>query len=288
EPSASPAPQASIEPVPSAQPAPEPSATPAPAQEETDDAAAPTPTDPSDMAWLTDELLDRFAKLDCFDPNNRAGADPGDPTKAHVACAEDGTAKFALGPVELSGADVATATAGPELAQGTGTLTGRYMIQLELTGEGAKKFEATTARLASYYKQGLPSTSQDVRTQFAIILDGVVLSNPQVSQRIPGGSASITGNFTQLSAEQLANQLKFGALPLTLEVQSEQQIAATKGADELQTALIAGLIGLLLVVVYSLIQYRALGFVTVASLVIAGVLTILTFSLLSWGMGLRL
>lgn len=288
EPSASPAPQASIEPVPSAQPAPEPSATPAPAQEETDDAAAPTPTDPSDMAWLTDELLDRFAKLDCFDPNNRAGADPGDPTKAHVACAEDGTAKFALGPVELSGADVATATAGPELAQGTGTLTGRYMIQLELTGEGAKKFEATTARLASYYKQGLPSTSQDVRTQFAIILDGVVLSNPQVSQRIPGGSASITGNFTQLSAEQLANQLKFGALPLTLEVQSEQQIAATKGADELQTALVAGLIGLLLVVVYSLIQYRALGFVTVASLVIAGVLTILTFSLLSWGMGLRL
>src|SRR5690606_32536030 len=100
--------------------------------------------------------------------------------------------------------------------------------------------------------------------------------------------ASITGNFTQLSAEQLANQFKFGALPLTLEVQSEQQIAATKGADELQTALIAGLIGLLLVVVYSLIQYRALGFVTVGSLVIAGVLTILTFSLLSWGMGLRL
>jgi preprotein translocase subunit SecD len=109
-----------------------------------------------------------------------------------------------------------------------------------------------------------------------------------VSSRIPGGTASITGSFTQEGAEQLANQLKFGALPLTLEVQSEQQIAATKGDQELQMGLIAGLIGLLLVVVYSLFQYRALGMVTVGSLVIAGALTLVTFSLLSWGMGLRL
>src|SRR5690606_37953506 len=113
--------------------------------------------------------------------------------------------------------------AGPELAQGTGTLTGRYEIRLELTGEGGRKFEETTARLASFYQAGLPSESQDVRTQFAIILDGVVISAPQVSSRIPGGTASITGNFTQIGAEQLANQLKFGALPLTLNVQSEEQ-----------------------------------------------------------------
>lgn len=275
-PSASASPQATISPAESVAPSPATSPTPTAAP---DDTPASTPTDPSDPAWLTDDLLLAFAELDCFDPNNRAGADAGDPTKAHIACAEDGSAKYALGPVELAGTDVASATSGPELAQGTGSMTGRYEIRLQLTDAGGAKFAETTGRLAEL---------QQPRNQFAILLDGVVISDPAVSSRIPGGTASITGSFTQESAEQLANQLKFGALPLTLEVQSEQQIAATKGAQELEMGLIAGLIGLLLVVVYSLFQYRALGLVTVGSLVIAGALTLVTFSLLSWGMGLRL
>jgi preprotein translocase subunit SecD len=269
-------PEVSISPVETAapSPSPSPSATAAP-----DDTPASTPADPSDPAWLSDELLLAFAQLDCFDPENRAGADAGDPTKAHIACSQDGSAKYALGPVELAGTDIASATSGPELAQGTGSMTGRYEIRLQLTDAGGAKFADTTARLAEL---------EQPRNQFAILLDGVVISDPAVSSRIPGGTASITGSFTQEGAEQLANQLKFGALPLTLEVQSEQQIAATKGAQELQMGLIAGLIGLLLVVVYSLFQYRALGMVTVGSLVIAGALTLVTFSLLSWGMGLRL
>ena len=286
EPSASPSPQPSADP--SAQPEssivptqgtqsePSPAVTPSPT---TDAAPSVTPTDPSDPAWLTDALLDEFAALDCFDPLNRAGAPIGDPNAAHVACSEDGLAKYALGPVELAGTDVDTATAGPELAQGTGTPTGRYEIRLSLTPAGGAKFDATTQRLS-----GL----EQPRNQFAILLDGVVISDPAVTQRIPGGTASITGSFTQEGAQLLANQLKFGALPLTLEVQSEEQISATKGGDELQAGLIAGAIGLVLVVIYSLFQYRALAMVTVGSLVIAGALTLVTFSLLSWGMGLRL
>jgi preprotein translocase subunit SecD len=275
-PSASPQPSASIVPTPGAVVEPSPQVTVSPTPDSTPSA---TPVDPSDPAWLTDELLDQFAALDCFDPLNRAGAPTGDPDGAHVACSADGLSKYALGPVELSGTDVATASAGPELAQGTGTPTGRYEIRLELTGEGGAKFDNTTQRLSSL---------EQPRNQFAILLDGVVLSDPAVSQRIAGGSASITGSFTQEGAQLLANQLKFGALPLTLEVQSEQQISATKGAEELEAGLIAGAIGLVLVVIYSLFQYRALALVTVGSLVIAAALTLAVFSLLSWGIGLRL
>jgi len=262
-------------PSPSASPSPEPTATAGP-----DDADLPTPVDPSDYAWITPEIQAQFEALDCFDPANRAGAPTGDPNAAHVACAEDGSAKYVLGPVELAGTDVAMAVAGPELAQGTGAMTGRYEIRLQLTGEGGGKFATTTERL---------SKLEQPRNQFAILLDGAVLSDPSVSQKISGGTASISGSgFTQESSQQLANQLKFGALPLTLEVQSELQIPATKGAEDLQAGLIAGAIGLLLVVIYSMFQYRALGAVTVGSLAIAGALTLVTFSLLSWGMGLRL
>jgi len=276
--SPSPSPGESISPVTDVTPSP--SASPEPTvSAEPDDAQVPTPLDPSDYAWITPEIQEQFESLDCFVPANRAGAPTGDPDAAHVACAEDGSAKYVLGPVELSGSDVATAVAGPELAQGTGALTGRYEIRLDLTGEGGAKFAVTTERL---------SQMEQPRNQFAILLDGAVLSDPAVSQKIAGGTASITGGFTQESSQQLANQLKFGALPLTLEVQSELQIPATKGAEDLQAGLIAGAIGLLLVVIYSMFQYRALGAVTVGSLAIAGLLTLVVFSLLSWGLGLRL
>ncbi len=257
----------------------DPSPSPEPSESPEVDLPQVQPTNPSDLAWITTEVENAFLALDCFDPNNRAGADSGDPNAAHVACSEDGRWKFIMGPVELTGTDVSTASSGPELAQGTGAMTGRYEVRLKLTAEGGDKFAETTARLA---------TLNSPLNQFAILLDGVVISYPSVSFAIPGGEASITGTFTQQEAEQLANQLKFGALPLTLEVQSEQQIAATQGAEQLRAGLIAGLIGLILVVIYSFLQYRALAIVTVGSLVIAAGLTLVVFSLLSWGMGLRL
>lgn len=251
-------------------PSPNPTEAPAPVVE---------PTSPSDPAWITAEVAAEFAALDCTIPENRTGVPLGDPNAAFVTCDTEGAFKYVLGPVEMEGSDVSTATSGPR-ATAAGTTDGTFEVRLELTGSGKSKFAETTKRLNSL---------QSPYNQFGILLDGVVISAPSVTQgAITGGTASISGSFTQKGAEQLANQLKFGALPMTLEVQSEQTIAATKGASELQSGLLAGLIGLVLVVIYSLFQYRALGVVTIGSLLVAGGLTYVVIALLSWGIGYRL
>ncbi len=252
-----------------------PSPSPSPAQVPT----TPEPTDPSDPAWITDALLAQFSALDCFDETNRSGVDVGDPNKGFVTCDADGSAKFILGPVELTGQDIDTASAGPRTNQLGNVIPGEYEVRLSFTSAGSRKFADTTRRIAQ-----LPSP----RNQFGILLDGVIISPPSVSEAITGGQASITGTFTLDEAQQLANQLKFGALPLTLEVQSEQKITATKGAEELRNGLLAGVIGLVLVVIYTMFQYRALGAVTIGSLLISGGLTYVTIALLSWGLGYRL
>ena len=109
--------------------------------------------------------------------------------------------------------------------------------------------------------------------RFAIVLDGLVVSAPGVNEAIPGGQAQITGQFTQDEAQDLANVLKFGALPLTFEIGERNTISPTLGEDQLQAGLIAGALGLALVVLYLLLYYRALALVAVFSLVIAGALT---------------
>jgi len=235
-------------------------------------------TDPSSFDWITADISREFSNLDCSDPANLAGRALGDPETGHVACGQFGQSKYVMGPVEMGGTDLATATSGPELSQ-TGTLTGRYEVRLDFTSTGAAKFADITKRIKDL---------ESPRSQFAMVLDGAVISAPAVSTTITGGEAQITGNFTQDEAEQLANQLKFGALPLTLTVQSEDQISATLGAQQLRNGLIAGAIGMVLVFIYSLIQYRALGLVTVGSLIIAGVLSYVVITLLSWGIGYRL
>jgi preprotein translocase subunit SecD len=115
-----------------------------------------------------------------------------------------------------------------------------------------------------------------------------VVSAPAVQEIIPNGQAVISGSFTRTSAATLANQLSFGALPVSFQVESEQQISATLGSEQLQKGLIAGLIGLILVVIYSLAQYRLLGLLTVSSLVLAAIITYLVITLLSWLQGYRL
>ncbi|WP_062517143.1 protein translocase subunit SecD [Demequina gelatinilytica] len=250
------------------------------AEPSTEASAAPAEgTDASSLEWITDDVRAKYDALDCNDPANLAGVTPGDPATADAVCDQDGYVKYLLGPVEMDGTDIATATSGPEY-NSQGNLTGRYEVRMEFTSDGGDTFAGITGRIKDL---------ESPRDQFAMVLDGVVISAPSVSTTITGGQASITGDgITQESAAQLANQLKFGALPMTLEVQSEQQISATLGADQLQKGLIAGLIGLVLVVIYSLIQYRALGLVTVGSLVIAGAVTYGLIAVLSWTIGYRL
>jgi preprotein translocase subunit SecD len=223
-------------------------------------------------------LAAKFEALDCSQPQNRQGGGGDDPAKPLVACKTDGAVKYILGPAEVVGTDVKAASFGLEVnSQGvTGTA---YEVDLSFTSEGAKKFAAVTTRLAGLQNQF---------NQFAIVLDGLVVSDPGTNEPITTGNARITGGFSLETAQTLANQLEYGALPLSFRVDTKETISATLGREQLQRGLLAGLIGLALVVIYSLLQYRALGLVTVASLVIAGGVTYGLVALLSWRQGYRL
>ncbi|MFI5073736.1 MAG: protein translocase subunit SecD [Actinomycetales bacterium] len=236
-----------------------------------------TPTDASDPAWVTPEVLDQFTKLDCSKPES-VNAVVDDPAKPLVTCSEDKKAKYILGPVEVDGTDIADASAGYQTSQ-NGQPTNVVEVMLKFTGDGAKKFGDVTTRLV-----GL----QGVRNQFAIVLDKQVISAPTTQAAITNGQASITGNFTIESARSLANQLKFGALPMSFTLQTQDDISPTLGSEQLKLGLLAGLIGMLLVIIYSLLQYRLLGLVTVASLVIAAILTYGVLTFLGWSYNFRL
>ncbi|SKC71519.1 preprotein translocase subunit SecD [Krasilnikoviella flava] len=252
--------------------APSPSATPE------DDAAAAS--DPSDLAQITPEIQQQFEQLDCTDPANLKGGGGDDPDKPLVTCGEGDGMKYILGPMEVDGVHISSASSG--LVPGAnGTTTNDWGVFLNFDAVGTKEFRETTTRL-----QGL----EPPRNQFAIVLDGLVVSAPSLDPGviISNGQATISGSFTRDTAATLANQLSFGALPVQYTVESQEVISATLGSEQLRNGMIAGLIGLALVVVYSLMQYRTLGLLTVASLVVAGVITYVSIALLSWGMGYRL
>ncbi len=246
---------------------------------------AAEPTSASDQAWITEQVAYDFYLLDCTDPANRVGGGGDDPDAPLVTCSQDGTAKYILGPAELEGTDIASANSGLR-TNDQGQVLRDYAVFLEFTNAGGQIFSDVTARLA-----GL-ATTQPGMNRFAIVLDTLVISSPSVTEQIPNGQASITGGqgseFDQQTASTLANQLSFGALPINFTVQSEEQISATLGSEQLERGLLAGLIGLVLVVLYSLAQYRGLALVTVASLVVAATLTFGVIALLSWVQGYRL
>jgi preprotein translocase subunit SecD len=160
-----------------------------------------------------------------------------------------------------------------------GTVTTEWGVFLEFDESGTENFRNVTERLVA-----LPG----VQNQFAIVLDGRVISAPRTLAAITDGRPQISGSFTQESAAVLADQLKFGALPIGFEVQSAETITATLGLTQLESGLLAGAIGLLLVILYSLFQYRTLGLVSVFSLTVAFVLSYFIITYLSNSQGYRL
>lgn len=228
--------------------------------------------------WQTDDIIKKYTELDCTDPKNRTGGQQQPSDQPVVSCAQDGEAKYILGPVELSGDHLADASFGYS-AGANGVQTNQPAVNLEFDSTGREIFKQITSKIT-----GL----QQPYNQFAIALDGLVLSAPTSNAVINDGNAEISGNFTLDEAQTLANQLKNGSLPLSFQVQSEDQISPTLGTNYLNIGLLTGLAGLILVVVYSLLQYRVLGLVTVSSLVVVGVLTYLLLLLASWRYGYRL
>ncbi|MET8681317.1 protein translocase subunit SecD [Streptomyces sp. NPDC004647] len=235
-------------------------------------AAAPTPP-PAPGASIPPELKKKYETLDCRTKAGRAkaaeGADPKAPT---VACGTKGDKKFILGPMEIQGTEVSGAKAVLDQERGAG-----WIVTLDFTSGGAKKFADVTGRIA-----------QQTPNQFAIVLDGEVVSDPQVSSSIPGGNAEISGGFTQQSAEDLANVLSYGALPLSFDESSVTTVSAALGGEQLQAGLIAGAIGLALVVLYLVVYYRGLAFVALLSLLVSAILTYTIMTLLGPGIGFAL
>jgi len=233
------------------------------------------PTNASDLNWVTPKLQDLYTNYNCAAPDDVTTAPDDEPL---VTCDQDGTAKYILGPVEVSGANISNATSGLA-TDSQGTSTGQWAVNLTFDGTGTKDFRTVTNRLVSL---------QQPQNQFAIVLDGSVITAPTTNSAITNGKAQITGSFTADSAKTLADQLKYGALPINFQVQSNENISATLGTAQLVGGLVAGLIGLILVIIYSLIQYRALAFVTVLSLGVAAALTYLVIAIMSWRVDYRL
>jgi preprotein translocase subunit SecD len=254
-----------------ASPTPTPEETPAP------DEASADPVDASDLNWITPEIQKEFDELDC----TSAFREPGqidDPTVPLVTCDRNGFSKFILGPVEIDGANISDASNGT-VQSSTGASTNTWAVNLDFNDVGSAAFSTVTQRLFPL---------DQPRNQFAITLDGFVITAPTTQAVITNGSAQITGSFDKDTSKVLADQLKYGSLPIGFEVQSQENISATLGQDQLTSGLLAGLIGLILVVIYSAFQYRGLAIVTVGSLLVAAVLVYLLIAFLSWRQGYRL
>ncbi|WP_329341316.1 protein translocase subunit SecD [Streptomyces sp. NBC_00663] len=241
--------------------------------------ASPSASASGDTGTSADAKLQaQYTALDCSKPAQRAkageGAKPGEST---VGCGEISGVwyKYLLGPASLAGTEVKKADA----IYNTQTAAG-WQVNMTFTGSGAKKFGEVTGQLAQNATPPL--------NEFGIVLDGEVVSSPTVSQAITGGEAQISGSFTQEEAQSLANMLSYGALPLSFQEQSVTTVTAALGGDQLHAGLLAGAIGLALVVLYLVFYYRGLSVVAMASLLVSGILTYVIMALLGPAIGFAL
>ncbi|MDP9072947.1 MAG: protein translocase subunit SecD, partial [Actinomycetota bacterium] len=185
--------------------------------------------------------------------------------------ADPSSTRYLLGPATLTGKVVSTATAfPPDLTQGQPN----WFVQVKLTSSGSPEFDKLAQ--ANYQKQ------------VAIVLDHVVESAPTMNAQNYNGTAVISGNFTQGSAKNLALELRYGSLPVQFQAQSIQSVSATIGKDSLRAGLLAGAVGLLLVLAYMVFYYRALGLVVLLGLTLSGMLLYAIISQLSQSSGLSL
>ncbi|MEV1067512.1 protein translocase subunit SecD [Streptomyces sp. NPDC050263] len=241
--------------------------------------ASPSAT-ASSAAGVTAEdaaLQAKYAALDCSKESVRAAAGDGvKPGDATVACGEIDKVwyKYLLGPAAVDGTEVKKAQA----VYDTQTAAG-WQVTMDFTSKGAKKFADITGQLAQ---------NTQPQNEFGIVLDGDVVSSPFVQSAITGGQAQISGSFTQEEAQGLANMLSYGALPLSFQEQSVTTVTAALGGDQLHAGLLAGAIGLALVVIYLVAYYRGLALIALASLLVSGALTYVLMALLGPAIGFAL
>jgi len=190
----------------------------------------------------------QFQATRCNDEDVLAGND--DPNLPLVTCSQDHTQVYLLDKSIISGEQIKSADSGLDQQRG------EYVVTVEFNDEASRIWADFTAA--------------NVGTQTAFVLDSQVVSAPAIQEAIPGGRTQITGRFTADSARELANVLKYGSLPLSFESSEAETVSATLGLTSLRAGLIAGAIGVALVLVYSLVYYRLLGLLTTLSLIASG------------------
>jgi len=240
----------------------------------------PAPPDKRDLAQqIADEkqlrqsadqqiqiLALQFQATRCNEKDVLAGND--DPNLPLVTCSQDHKQVYLLDKSIISGEQIKSADSGLDQQRG------EYVVTVQFNDDASRIWADFTAA--------------NVGTQTAFVLDSEVVSAPQIQEAIPGGRTQITGRFTQESARQLANVLKYGSLPLSFESSEAQTVSATLGLTSLRAGLLAGALGLALVLIYSLLYYRALGLLVALSLTASGAMVFAILVLLGRYIGYTL
>ena len=270
---ASPSPSASATPSPSASASPSPSPS---SSGKTSEKLSTTADGQGDASALSAKTKALFNKVNCADSNWKTkiyGKNPNnyDNTGTQVVTCYQGL-KYALGKAIVTGSQLKLGGSSAVLQS-----NGNWYVDLNFNSQGTKAFGTFTSDLFSKYA----GSSTEPLNYFAVVLDGAPASVAYISSAITTGSGQIEGNFTEAQADQLVNVLNYGALPLAFQEQSQQTVSAELGSTQLQAGLLAGAVGLFLVVVYAFLYYRGLGAVAISSLAISALLTFLSVVLLS-------
>jgi preprotein translocase subunit SecD len=239
-----------LEPPPA--PSPTPGQPPVPGAPEQQADLAQRIADEKQLRQSTDQSIQllalQFQATRCNDEDVLAGND--DPDLPLITCSVDHQTVYLLDKSIMSGEEIKTAGSGLDQQRGD------YVVDVEFKSGGSKIWADFTAA--------------NVGTQTAFTLDSQVVSAPEIQEAIPGGRTQITGQFTDSSARELANVLKYGSLPLSFESSEAETVSATLGLTSLKAGLIAGAVGMALVLLYSLLYYRVLGLLIALSLILAG------------------
>ncbi|MBS2534548.1 protein translocase subunit SecD [Catenulispora sp. NF23] len=220
--------------------------------------------------------LNLYETIDCTKPPTTLGSMFA-ANQFSVGCDFTSHEPYLLEPADVDGKDLSSASANAVTAGGSNAfLTGQWEVDLSFNSKGAADFGRVTTELNGN------------GGQFAVDLDGTVYSAATVQQPITDGNARITGTFTQKQAQDLANVLKYGSLPITFDQGNVSQISASLAGNQLAAGLVAGGIGMVLVILYLIAYYRGLSIVAVSSLVISAILTYSLVSLLGSAISFRL
>jgi preprotein translocase subunit SecD len=214
------------------------------------------------------EWLQKFQAFTC--PAGKKSAQVKDIADEPLITCDDQGFKYLLSQAVIQGTQLTDASAGIPPNQLD------WVVDLSFDSSARKTFGEVTQQLAG------------TGEQFAIVLDGQVISAPTVNQPILGGNAQITGNFSQAEAQSLANSLKYGALPLKFTAPVVSEEGPSLAADQLSAGITAGIFGLALVLIYCMFYYRGLGTVVFASLIIAAIITYALVLLMSSALGFTL